>query len=213
MNGASKTVESPAAQMSDYQTVPSYCRARYYDPAIGRFPSEDRARFKGGVNFYTYALNNPVLFVDPSGFFVEILCEPVHQFGLGLIVRGDGARHCRVHVRCDGPGSKYDVTYELNGPGAGALRADPFDRSRPVNPQVPVKPPPACTNGNCKFENCITKLFAFDVKAEANGKTALPDYNPINANSNAFVRNLVVSCGGQMSYPPYPWGFFGQMPD
>lgn len=176
-------------------------------------PERRSSAVQGRCEFLYIRPKQPGPVCRSVGFFVEILCEPVHQFGLGLIVRGDGARHCRVHVRCDGPGSKYDVTYELNGPGAGALRADPFDRSRPVNPQVPVKPPPACTNGDCKFENCITKLFAFDVKAEANGKTALPDYNPINANSNAFVRNLVVSCGGQMSYPPYPWGFFGQMPD
>jgi len=28
-----------------------YYRARYYDPAVGRFPSEDPLRFDGGVNF------------------------------------------------------------------------------------------------------------------------------------------------------------------
>jgi hypothetical protein len=33
---------------------------------------------------------------------------------------------CRVHVRGDSPGGKYDVTFELNGPGVGALRADVF---------------------------------------------------------------------------------------
>jgi len=30
----------------------SYYRARYYDPAAGRFLSEDPVEFQGGINFY-----------------------------------------------------------------------------------------------------------------------------------------------------------------
>jgi RHS repeat-associated protein len=45
-----------------------YMRARYYDPQIGRFISEDPIRFAGGdVNLYAYAGNNPVNYVDPWG--------------------------------------------------------------------------------------------------------------------------------------------------
>ena len=42
-------------------------RTRYYDPSIGRFVSEDTIHFRGGVNFYAYALNRPTHFVDPTG--------------------------------------------------------------------------------------------------------------------------------------------------
>jgi RHS repeat-associated protein len=51
----------------DPETEIYYCRARYFDQSIGRFISEDPIRFKGGINFYGYALNNPVLFVDSFG--------------------------------------------------------------------------------------------------------------------------------------------------
>ncbi|MBI4684599.1 MAG: RHS repeat-associated core domain-containing protein [Nitrospirae bacterium] len=45
-----------------------YMRARYYDPNVGRFISEDPIGFEGGdVNLMAYASNNPILLIDPSG--------------------------------------------------------------------------------------------------------------------------------------------------
>uniref|UniRef100_UPI001B7F8F4B RHS repeat-associated core domain-containing protein n=1 Tax=Thiobacillus thioparus TaxID=931 RepID=UPI001B7F8F4B len=44
-----------------------YYRARYYDPAIGRFISRDPAGMPDGVNRYAYVNNNPVNFTDPMG--------------------------------------------------------------------------------------------------------------------------------------------------
>ena len=49
-----------------------YYRARYYSPALHRFLSEDPVGFTGGVNFYAYARNNPVRWVDPYGLDVTI---------------------------------------------------------------------------------------------------------------------------------------------
>jgi len=47
-----------------------YMRARYYDPNVGRFISEDPMGFDGGdVNLYVYAQNDPVLLSDPSGLW------------------------------------------------------------------------------------------------------------------------------------------------
>jgi RHS repeat-associated protein len=44
-----------------------YYRARYYDPKVGRFISEDPIRWEGGINLYAYVDNNPVRFLDPMG--------------------------------------------------------------------------------------------------------------------------------------------------
>ncbi len=45
-----------------------YMRARYYDPQVGRFVSEDPSGFEGGdVNLYAYVANNPVMGIDPEG--------------------------------------------------------------------------------------------------------------------------------------------------
>ena len=51
----------------DSETGLYYYRARYYDPAAGRFISEDPARFVGGVNAYPYVYNDPVDLADPMG--------------------------------------------------------------------------------------------------------------------------------------------------
>ena len=44
-----------------------YYRARYYDPKVGRFISEDPIGFEGGINFYAYVENNPANATDPYG--------------------------------------------------------------------------------------------------------------------------------------------------
>ncbi len=42
-----------------------YSNARWYDPQLGRFITEDPAR--DGANWYAYCWNNPLAFVDPTG--------------------------------------------------------------------------------------------------------------------------------------------------
>ncbi|RDH42197.1 RHS repeat-associated core domain-containing protein [Zooshikella ganghwensis] len=44
-----------------------YYRARYYDPDTARFTQLDPKGFIDGVNRYTYALNSPMMFIDPWG--------------------------------------------------------------------------------------------------------------------------------------------------
>lgn len=52
----------------DLETGLHYCRARYYDPQIGRFIQRDPISFAGGDwNLYGYVQNNPVNWGDPSG--------------------------------------------------------------------------------------------------------------------------------------------------
>jgi RHS repeat-associated protein len=52
----------------DSETGLFYYRARYYDPALGRFISEDPVGFVAGVNFYVYAADSPSNLIDPTGF-------------------------------------------------------------------------------------------------------------------------------------------------
>lgn len=51
----------------DSETGLYYYRARYYDPTVGRFLSEDPVGFFGNRDFYTYVGNAPTGFNDPFG--------------------------------------------------------------------------------------------------------------------------------------------------
>jgi RHS repeat-associated protein len=94
-----------------------FYRARYYNPILGRFISEDPAREDDNQNFFKYAADNPVIYMDPSGLFVEILCERISQLWLGYWRR---AKHCRVHAQC----GSLDKTFELEGPRPGSRHGE-----------------------------------------------------------------------------------------
>jgi RHS repeat-associated protein len=55
----------------DPETGLHYYRARYYDPRLGRFLSEDPIRLRGGFNLYRYVYNKPTRFTDPHGLCGE----------------------------------------------------------------------------------------------------------------------------------------------
>jgi RHS repeat-associated protein len=51
----------------DSETGTYYYRARFYDPVIGRFKSEDPTGVKSGLHYYLYTKNKPTNFADPTG--------------------------------------------------------------------------------------------------------------------------------------------------
>ena len=61
-----------SGELWDDTTSLQYLRARWYDPSEGRFVSEDS--YEGTLtnplshNLYTYTWNNPLKYIDPSGF-------------------------------------------------------------------------------------------------------------------------------------------------
>jgi RHS repeat-associated protein len=65
----------------DEETGFYYLRARYYDPDIRRFISEDPAR--DGLNWYVYCANNPIVFFDPWGLDAIIINSSDSAKGAG----------------------------------------------------------------------------------------------------------------------------------
>jgi len=60
-----------------------YYRARYYDPVLKRFISEDPAGMEAGTNVYSYVGGMPTMFIDPTGriFFVPIIIAAIAAGG------------------------------------------------------------------------------------------------------------------------------------
>lgn len=85
----------------DKETGLYYYRARYYDPMEGRFINEDpiplKNRTNNQLNSYTYAINNPINFNDPSGENIYgNYCGPG---GSGIVKDGVDAI-CLKHDTC-----------------------------------------------------------------------------------------------------------------
>ena len=106
----------------DAETGSIYLRARYYNPKIGRFITQDP--INDGLNWYTYCGNSPVMFVDPSGLWIEIhgdtneerqeilkYLQMLTDYYLGYeeIVTGKGENR-KVHLRI-----KRSVTFKHKG--------------------------------------------------------------------------------------------------
>lgn len=64
-NGTLDFTPSYTGKQFDMDTGLYYCNARFYEPTLGRFITEDPAR--SGGNWYEYGNNNPLRFVDPTG--------------------------------------------------------------------------------------------------------------------------------------------------
>jgi RHS repeat-associated protein len=67
-----------AAREYDAETGLYYSRARYYDPQLGRFLSEDPIGIAGGLNLYAYAAGDPINLRDPLGLDPDD-CPPGHM--------------------------------------------------------------------------------------------------------------------------------------
>ena len=60
----------------DVETQLFYCNSRYYSPELCRWISPDSIEYLdpssiNGLNLYCYCMNNPIMYYDPSGHWIE----------------------------------------------------------------------------------------------------------------------------------------------
>jgi uncharacterized protein RhaS with RHS repeats len=126
-----------------------YYRARYYDPHVGRFISEDPIGFRGGVNFFSYADNRPSLLRDPFGLTAWIYCtrckgEPTGPLDC-IMWDTDG------NVLPFGANSSNDAAHKY--PAFNASGNDPYGKNGPVGPGTYGVNPRADAGSSSRYPN------------------------------------------------------------
>jgi RHS repeat-associated protein len=113
-------------QWFDEESGLHYNRFRYYDPAAGRYISQDPIGIAGGLNPYAYA-PNPLSYADPFGLCplgdlseeeVRQIQQVVDDAGRPLEVVGSAARGERRNPGTDlpfgkGEGTRSDIDYAI----------------------------------------------------------------------------------------------------
>lgn len=102
----------------DKETGTIYLRARYYNPAIGRFITEDSYWGKSAdplsLNLYTYCGNSPIIMVDPSGHETNNISVFAKDYG-GTISYGQDIIGYKVTFTYEN-GNKKTETYNGSQP-------------------------------------------------------------------------------------------------
>jgi RHS repeat-associated protein len=116
-----------------------YFTHRYYDSSVGRFLTTDPLGITDGINMYSYAGGNPMMFVDPSGLLakgaaelgaagiigtwntgVNVATSPFvfaeqTTFGKGDVVRGFKAAGISIWAGLQSYGRAYEVAQASDG--------------------------------------------------------------------------------------------------
>ncbi|MCH8474214.1 MAG: DUF6531 domain-containing protein [Opitutales bacterium] len=113
------------------QTEPNgllHMRARYYSPELKRFINADPAGFGGGMNWYAYANNSPLMYVDPDGETPVTIMIGMVVGGVagGLMSAFDGDPHTSFM----GGFISGAITGGLTGSGVGLLGRAAFTTVR-----------------------------------------------------------------------------------
>lgn len=119
--GSSRTRYGYTGRERDAETGRLHYRARFYDPEVGRFISEDPIGLKAGLNFFAYVDDRPLLFRDPEGLapwdYILFLYYAHYCQQAGLECK----HYCQVHF--DRAPLKWAETHpQYPSPAAQAFR-------------------------------------------------------------------------------------------
>ncbi len=184
-------------QYKDAETGLHYNYFRDYDPSIGRYIQSDPIGLYAGLNTYSYALQSPLVNIDPFGLKVTMTCRP-----LSLV---PWKKHCAVIVwHNDKCGNKViDDQYSLSMGN--------------TSPTDPGNPDDTYHSDSAAFENPqggdenhpipIPPIYpsqdAFDDVVKRNGDHySQGPYRLWGPNSNTAADNIIERSGGNAPNVP-----------
>jgi len=210
-----------------------FSRARWYDPAIGRFISEDPIGFSGGdINLFGYVRNRPSMFRDAHGLYPseDVLADPNVLRGLAVAAAAVVPWVPPAAIAVGGAATIY-IAWQVgdslaNNPSNPFVngRLNPFGTPYPAVPPMPASlRSPVKTNGTkCEVKPRAVPWTRTPVvpsepedqcEAQLNADHAICDRiaDPsmrVACRSHAMERYAACLRGGPIPHnpwPEYPW--------
>ena len=184
----------------------SYMQARYYDPVIGRFYSNDPVGFKNVHNFnrYAYANNNPYKYVDPDGMDTVIALKAypignapiVGKFGHAFVEYKD-TETGETRITRGGPSGEYP------GGASGAIMDSSYEgvnlvaNDSPASVNVDFNQPGTETLSSVTVEATMGEVQKSVGAFNKGVNQAKIPYQPRGQNSNTYAGNAFEHLTGQ----------------
>jgi RHS repeat-associated protein len=199
------------ARERDDETSLYFYRARYYDPSVGRFLSEDPSRAGVERSLYDYTDNGPVNWSDPEGLEkAEVCCRGLNRFssssGQGRFRPLGFLHHCYIQFLTDANvvtdsygvvGNPGSTNNQIPRHGNGTFE----DLTPGQDPQHPTADRNA--GGKCKglpATSCQLQKLREGLDTAVRSGTCPScgaNYHRWSNNSNTFAYNMIAGAGIQ----------------
>ena len=155
-------------QYFDRETNLAYNFFRDYDPGLGRYIQSDIVGLKGGTNTYSYALQNPIQYVDILGLDVNFCYYSGFPTHIGFGIVGEDAKTQGFYPR-----------RHRSPRGPGIVKPDPNPGDEPRECKTVVATP--------EQDTC---MLACRERRKSNPGT----YNGVTRQCTDFVRDCALAC-------------------
>jgi uncharacterized protein RhaS with RHS repeats len=164
-----------------------YFRARWYDPAVGKWLSKDPIGISGGLNQYVAFNNSPVNFVDPSGLIVQIHSRYVQG-------SGEIAAHTYVTVTDQSGTQNTYGSYNANGRNVAQVN-NPADVGTAQTSTITVPPPSGMTQA--QWDEAVNRAgWNRVITQDQRYKLLGGDGGNQSGNCHTTTKNIITDAGG-----------------
>ncbi len=130
-------------------------RARWYDPEVGRFISEDPIGLAGGINQYAFAGTDPINLGDPSGMDANPVCV---TFSTGVSACSDWGPLTPVAITAGGPGNNSGYGSYVSDRGSGYGQGTSSESGGGGGGGGPGRPSQPTTKPKCSAQASETRV-------------------------------------------------------